>query len=118
MHASERHDAWDPTAGAHDHLAADLFPKDPVWRPDVTRALRCDRGRFQPEPVLANRSSRLMDDGVARRTTPFEREVEANESELDTDHLGCECAKRLFEQLLPSLVAFENDDRLHGAQSY
>ena len=90
VHASERHDAGDATAGAHDHLAADLLSKDPVGRPDVARALRCDRGRFQPEPVLANRSSRLVDDAVARRATTLEGEVEANESELDADHLGCE----------------------------
>ena len=31
---------------------------------------------------------------------------------------GCEGAQRLLEQLLPGLVAFENDDRLHGARSY
>ena len=116
--AAERHHARDATAGTHDHLAAYLFPKNPVGRPDVARPLRCDSGRLQPEPVLADRGSRLIDDAIARRATPVEGKVEPNETELDADHLGCEGAKCLLEQLLTSLVAFENDDGLHGAQSY
>ena len=50
-----------------------------VRRADVAARLGRDRRRLQPEPVLADRRRRLVDDAVLRRAPRLEREVEARE---------------------------------------
>ena len=60
--------------------------------------------------MLADRGRRLVDDGVLRLPARLEREVVARELELDPDHVRREHAERLLEQLLPGLVALEDDD--------
>ena len=118
VHAAERHDAGDPAAGADDHLAADLLAQDPVRRADAVARLGRHGRRLQPEAVLADRRGSLVHDPVLRRTPALEREVEARELELETDHVGREHPERLLEQLLARLVALEDDDRLqlHGGE--
>ena len=109
--AAERDDAGDAAPGAHDHLAADLLAQDPVRRADVVAALGRDRRRLEPEPVLADRTRRLVHDLVLGRAAVLEREVEARELELDPDHVRLERTQPFLEQLLPGLVALEHDDR-------
>src|SRR5205085_3380118 len=78
--------------------------------------LRRHGRRLQAQPVLANRSRRLVHDLVAGHAPRFEREVEPRQLELDADHVGGEDAQRLLEQLLARLVSLEDGDRgqLHG----
>ena len=115
MHAAERHHAWNPAAGTHDDLAADLLAQDPVRRAHVIGSFGRHGGRLEPEAVLADRSRGLVDDAVPRGPAALEGEVEADEVELDSDHVGRESPESLFQELLPGLVAFEHDDRLHRA---
>ncbi len=114
VHASERHDAGNATARSHDHLAADLLAENPVRRADVAGPLRRHGGGLQAETVFANRLRCLVDDAVLRSAPSREREVEADEAELDADHVRREHAHRLLEKLLSGLVSFENDDGLHA----
>ena len=118
VHAAERHDARDAAARADDHLAADLLAQDPVRRADVAAGLGRHRRSFEPEAVLADRSGSLVHHAVLGRTPALEREVEARQLELETDHVGSEHPQRLLEQLLARLVALEDDDRLqlHGGE--
>ena len=111
MDAAERHDPRNAPAGPHDHLAADLLAQDPVRRADVARRLGRDGRRLQPEPVLADRAGRLVHDLVVGGAAVLEREVEAGERELETDHVRIEQAERRLQQLLAGLVTFEDDDR-------
>jgi hypothetical protein len=111
---AERHDAGDPAAGADDHLPADLLAKDPVGRADVAGALRRDRRRLQSQATLANRRGRFVDDSVLGGPAALQREVEADEAELEADDVGLERAHRFLEQLLPGLVALEDGDGQHG----
>ena len=111
MHAAERCDAGNPPPGADDHPAADLLAEDAVRRADVAAALRGHRGGLQPEPVLADRGGRLVHRPVVGLAAPFEREVEPWELELDPDHVRLEHAEALLQELLPGLVALEDDDR-------
>src|SRR5207249_3146263 len=107
----ERDDAGDAPPGAHDHASADLLAQDPVWRANVLAPFRGDRRGLQAEPTLADRLRGLVDDPVVGRAARVEREVEAGELQLEPGDPGCENAQRLFEQLLPRLVSFEDDDR-------
>ena len=81
--AAERHDPGNPPAGTDDHLAADLLAQDPVRRADVVAALRRDRRRLQPQPVLADRARGLVHDPflVARRCSS-ERSKRGNSSSI------------------------------------
>ena len=105
----------DPSAGSDDDLAADLLTQDPVRRADVAGLLRRDRRGLQAVPVLLHCDCGLVHDTVLRRPPRLEREIEARELELDSDHVRGEHAQCLFEKLLTGLVAFEHDDRLHVA---
>ena len=115
VHASERDDSGDAASGADDDLAADLLAQDAVRRADVAGLLRRDRRGLQPVAVLLDRDCGLVHDAVLRRARDLEREVEARELELDSDHVRREDAQSLLEQLLAGLVAFEHDDRPHAA---
>src|SRR5262249_10161856 len=117
MHTSERRNARNPASGPDDDPAADLLPENAVGGADVAAPLRGDRRRLQPETVLADRRSGLVHDPVVGLTPPFEREIEARELELYPDYVGLEHTKALLEELLPGLVAFEDDDRLLVAHS-
>ena len=112
VHAAERRDARNAPAGAHDDLAADLLAEDAVRRADVAAPFGRDRRGLQPEAVLADRGRRLVHDAVVGLAAPLEREIEARELELDPDHVGLEHAQALLQQLLPGLVALEDDDRV------
>ncbi len=70
-----------------------------------------DRGGLHSESVLANRGGRLEHHAVVGGASGLEREVEARDVELDSDHLGLEDAEALLEELLSRLVALEDDDR-------
>ena len=111
VHAADRRDAGDPPSRAHDHLAADLLAQDPVRRADVVARLRCHGGPLQAEPVLADRGGRLVHDGVLGLAAALEREVVADELELEPDHVRGENAEAFLQELLAGLVAFEDDDR-------
>ncbi len=63
--------------------------------------------------MFSNRGGSLVHDAVLRRPSALEREIEARKVELDPDDLGVEDAKRLVQELLTRLIAFENDDGLH-----
>src|SRR5207247_834567 len=108
--AAERRDARNPAAGADDDLAPDLFPEDAIRGADVAPPLGSDRRRLERQPLLADRRRRLVHDAVVGLAAPFEREVEAREVELDADHIELENAQALLQQLLPGLVALEDDD--------
>jgi hypothetical protein len=118
-HPADRDDAGNATAGADDHLAAELLPEDAVRRADVALGLGRDRRRLEPHPGLAERGRPLVDDGVAARAAGCEREVVAGEADLEPDHVRREHSQRFLEQLLPGLVAFENYDcaRVHDVGS-
>src|SRR5262249_17414993 len=103
--AAERCDARNAAAGADDHLAADLLPKDAVRRADIAATLRCDGRRLEPEAVLADRGRCVMDNAVVRGASALEGEIETREVELDLRHLGREHAQTLFEEFLAGLVA-------------
>ena len=62
--------------------------------------------------MLADRGRRLVHDGVSGLAPLREREVEAGEVDLESDHVRGQHAQRLLEQLLAGLVAFEDHDRL------
>ena len=81
---------------------------------EPTSSLRLGRHRrgFQPEPVLPDRCGCLVDDPVSGLPAPLERQVEARQLDLQSDHVPREHAQRFLEQLLAGLVAFEDDDRL------
>ena len=110
--AGHGNDARDATPRAHDHLAADLLPQDPVRRADVVAPFGGHRGALQAEPVLADRGRSFVDDPVLRRPAVFEGQVEARELELDADHLRRQHPQAFLQQLLARLVAFEDDDRV------
>jgi len=61
--------------------------------------------------VLANRGRRLVHDCVLRRAAVREGEVVVDEIERDAGHVGRKHPEALLEQLLPGLVACEDDDR-------
>ena len=111
---AERHHARDPAARANDHLAADLLAEDAVRRADVVLSLRGDGGRFQAQPVLADRARRLEHDVVPGLAALCQRQIEARQRELDADDVGAQDTQRLLEQLLPGLVTLENDDCASG----
>ena len=111
MHAGHRPDhARDAPAGADDHLAVDLLAQDPVGRADVVLALGRDGRGLEPEPGLAHGLGGLGDDGVVGLAAVLEREVVVDELGLEPGDVGVEHADRLLEQLLPGLVALEDDD--------
>src|SRR5262245_5878003 len=120
MHTSDGSNAGNTTTRADDHLAADLLAQDAVRRADVVESLRSPRRGLQPEPVLADRRRRLVDNLVVRRTAISEREVVARKLELDVDHIRGEDPQSFLEELLTRLVTFEDDNGsgvAHGAQS-
>src|SRR5581483_12094863 len=59
-----------------------------------------------------DRRRRLVDDRVLGRAPVLEREIEARELQFDADHVGRERPQGLLEELLPRLVALEDDDRV------
>ena len=65
---------------------------------------------FTPKPAarIASAASDTQPFDVSRRL--LERQVVALELQLEPDHVGVEHAERLLEQLLPGLVALEDDD--------
>ena len=115
--ASDRYDTGNSPAGADDHVPADLLAQDPVRAADVVFPLRSDGGRLQSEPGVADRCGRLVNDGVLRCATVFEREVVARKLELEAQDVSREHASCFLEQLLPGLVPLEHHDRprVHGA---
>ena len=66
---------------------------------------------FSPSPCSRIGRGGLVHDAVVGLAAPLEREVEARELELDADHVGREHAEALLQELLPGLVALEDDDR-------
>src|SRR4029077_11254584 len=73
-----------------------------------------DRRRLQSQAMLADGGRCFVDDAVLRGPAALQREVEADETELDADDVGLERAHRFLEQLLPGLVALEDGDGQHG----
>jgi hypothetical protein len=63
------------------------------------------------EPGLAHGRGRLVHDRVVRCAARLERQVVARQLDLQADHVGREHAQRFLQQLLPGLVAIEDDDR-------
>src|SRR5262249_38865528 len=57
------------------------------------------------------------DDAVRGRAPALEREVEPRQRQLEADHVGRQDAQGLLEQLLPGVVALEDDHgpRVHAA---
>ena len=108
VHAAERDDAGNAAPGADDDLPADLLAEDQVRRADVSAPLGRDGRGLQAEPVPADRRRRVVDDGVLRGAAVREREVVARKLELDAGDVGREHAERLLEQLLPGVVALED----------
>ena len=111
MHASHGEDAGNAPAGPHDHLAADLLAEDPVRGPDVVAALGRDRRSLEAEAVGGDRARCLVHDAVGGRAPAGERQVEARQRELDPEDVRLQDADGRLEQLLPRLVALEDDDR-------
>ena len=66
-----------------------------------------------------DRARRLVHDLVRRLAPLPEREVEPRQRELEPEHLQLQDAEGGFEQLLPGLITFQNDDRtrVHRSRS-
>jgi hypothetical protein len=111
VHAAERNHSWNATAGPDDDAAADLLAEDAVGRPDVFAPFRRDRRRLQAEPVLADRPRSLVHDRVLAVSSGLQREIETEEVELDSGHLGSQDAQGFLQQFLPGLVPLQHHDR-------
>ena len=69
---------------------------------------------FRPSPCSRTAAAASETTRVLGRAPVLEREVEADELELDADHIGRQRAQCLLEQLLSGLVPFEDGDRGGG----
>ena len=110
VHARHRRDARDAPPGADDHLAVDRLAQQAVGAADVVGALRRDRRRLEAEARRGHRRRRRRHDLVVGLAPVVEREVVVLQLDLDPGHGGVEHPQRLLEQLLPGLVALEDDD--------
>ena len=111
MDSTDREHPWNPPPGAHDHLAADRLPENPVRGADVVAGLGCDGRSLEPEPMAGDRCGGLSHDVVPGRAPLLEGEVEPRQLELQAEHVGLQHPERRLEQFLTGLVALEDDDR-------
>ena len=72
---------------------------------------------FSPSPASRIAAAASIDDPVRRRPAVLERQVEVLELELEPEQVAVEHPQRLLEQLLPGLVAVQDDDRRPGRRS-
>ena len=72
--------------------------------------LRGDGGRLEPETRLTHGGGGLTDDLVRRRSPIRERQVEADQFEVEPEDGRIEHPQRFVEQLLPCLVTVTDDD--------
>jgi hypothetical protein len=91
-------------------VAADLLAEDAVGAADVAGALRRDRRCLEAEAVLADGPRRLVHDLVLGRPPGLERQVVAGQVELEADDVRSNGPKGLLEQLLPGVVAFQDNN--------
>ena len=110
MHARDRRHARNPAPGADDHLAVELLPKDAVRAAHVVLALRRDRRRLDAEAGLGDRARARPDDVVLRPAPVLERQVVVLELDLDAGDAAVEEPQRLPQELLPGLVALQDDN--------